>query len=335
MNTPSFFSKQVVAAAVSAVMLGGSFAQTPSDKPTVSGTFMGDGKDAKIQHVFVVTHEPFSDQAAIQIIFTEKDPAKSKNPKFDAGFKKLGSALLLSVFKNGEIFGCEVAHTAHPKSPFSALGGLRKIEDFKVTDTHVSGHVITPSEQDAFGQKWTVDLTFSAPLPKGAFAAVEPEKSEKKMTAKTKSKSDEDAEPAATGPKPAVAQLPLPAGAKDVEYKSVVQQITLNADASVSTVAKDFSAKLKAQGWKESPGSLMGKSNAILKRKMNGAELTAMVQPAGKGSTVKIFTQGFDWSNPPESAPTAAKPAKTDADSIEAEANRLIKDALKGIPSFK
>lgn len=319
------------------MMLGVSFAQTASDKPVVSGTFLGDGKDAKIKHVLAVTHDPFSDKAAIQIIFTEKDPAGSKNPKFDAGFKKMGSALLLSVFKDGDIFGCEVAHTAHEKSPFSALGGLRKIEDFKVTDTHVSGHVITEKEQEAFGQYWKVDLTFSAPLPKGAFADAAPEKTEesKKMTAKSKSKRDEEAEPVAAGPKPSVAQLPLPAGAKDVEYKAIVQQITLNADASVSTVSKDFAAKLKGQGWKEAPGSLMGKANAIIKRKLNGAELTAMVQPAGKGSTVKIFTQGFDWSNPPASAPAAAKPAKSDADGIEAEANRLIKDALKGIPGLK
>jgi hypothetical protein len=77
----------------------------------------------------------------------------------------------------------------------------------------------------------------------------------------------------------------------------------------------------------------MGKANAILKRKLNGAELTAMVQPAGTGCTVKVFTKGIDWSNPPAPTP-AASPAKVDAGAIKAEANRLIQDALKGLPEI-
>ncbi len=78
----------------------------------------------------------------------------------------------------------------------------------------------------------------------------------------------------------------------------------------------------------------MGKTNAILRHKLNGAELTAMVQPAGSGCTVKVVTQGFDSSDPPASAP-AASPSKVDADTIEAEADRLLKDALKGLPGVK
>ena len=308
-----------------------SHAQTAADKAVVKGTFLGDGKDGKIQHLVVQTREPFSDKAAIQLVFTEKDPAKSEKPDFDAGFKKLGSALILSVFKDGGIFGCEVAHTAHPKSPFSALGEI-KMEDFKVTDTQVSGHVITPGELEAFGQKWQVDLTFSALLPKGAFAAVAEAAPEPKMAGKTKAKSDDTSEPAVTGPKLSVKQLPLPMGAQDVEYKSVVEQIAFSAVEPVSAVAGELSTKLKQQGWRESPGSLMGKNNAILRRKLNGADLTIMVQPSGKGCTVKIFAKGLDWSD--AAATSEAKPATApDAAGIEAEANRLIKDALKQIPS--
>ncbi len=145
-------------------------AQTPSDKPTVSGKFLGDGRDGKIQHLVVQTREPFNDKASIRLVFTEKDPSGSKKPDFDAGFNKLGSALIISVFKDGQIFGCEVAHTAHSKAPFSSVGKI-KVVDMKVTDTHVSGRVTTGGEEEAFGQKWEVDLTFSAPLPPGAFAS--------------------------------------------------------------------------------------------------------------------------------------------------------------------
>lgn len=329
MNAYRMMILPVVAALTSASMICTTQAQTLPDKPVVKGKFLGDGKDGRIQYLVVQTREPFSDQAAIQFVFTEKDPAKSKKPEFDAMFKELGSALSISTFKDGGIFGCEVAHTSHEKSPFTSLGKIR-MEDFKVTETHVSGRLLTPGEQDAFGQKWDVDLTFSAPLPKGAFVmAAAPEAKEKPM--KPGQKKDDEPVAAAGGAKIPVGDLPLPAGALDVEYKQIVGHITFRSDEPVSTVAQDFSAKLKQQGWKDGPGNLMGKTNAILKRKLGEADLTIMVQPAGRGCTVKVFTEGLDWSKTPASA--AAKPVKGDAAAdIEAEANRLINDALKQIP---
>ena len=297
-----------------------------AQKPEVKGTFLGDGKDGKIRHLVVQAREAFNDQAAIRLIFTENDPSKSEKPDFDAGFKKLGSALILSIHRDGGIFGCEVAHTAHPKSPFSALGEI-KTEGFTVTDKTVSGRITTGGELDAFGQKWNVDLTFSAPLPEGAFA----EEKTKPMT--REEPKDEPAKP--SGPKPAVSKLPLPDSALDVEYKAVVGQIQSRSDSSVSEVAGEFSGKLKEQGWKDGPGSLMGKTNAILRRERDGASLNIMVQPAGSGCTVKVFTEGLDWSDAPKTgAANAAGAAPTDASGIEAEIQRKLQEALKGLPGL-
>jgi hypothetical protein len=322
MTLRRFLPLLACAAFINTLLAPGLHAQTSSTKGTVSGKFLGDGKDGKIQFLVVQDREAFNDKPAIRLIFTEKNPGSSQKPDFDAAFKRLGSALIISVFKDGGIFGCEVAHTAHPKSPFSALGEI-KMKNFKVTDTTVSGQVTTGGTLDAFGQKWDVDLTFSAPLPKGAFAAAAP------TPKPAEEKEEEEAKP--TGPKIPVAKLPLPAGALDVEYKKTVEHINFRSDASVSAVAGDFSKKLKQEGWKESSGSLMNPKNAILKRELNGAELTIMVQPASSGCTVKIFTKGLDWSAPPaSSAPKPAKKAETN--DIEAEANRMINDALKQIP---
>jgi len=316
-----------IATATLALLAGSALhAQSPA-QTTIEGTFLGDGKDGKIAYLIVQTREPFSDQAAIRLVFTEKDPSSSKKPDFDAGFKKLGSALILSVHRDGGIFGCEVAHTAHDKSPFSALGEI-KMEDFQVTDTTVSGRVTTGGELDAFGQKWNVDLKFTAPLPKGAFAGEE---------AKPMTKEEPKEEPAKpAGPLLAVSKLPLPASALDVEYKAVVGHINFRSDASVSEVAGEFSAKLKEQGWKDGAGSLMGKTNAILKRERDGASLTIMVQPAASGCNVKVFTEGLDWTDAPK-AGTAAAPAAsapTDAAGIEAEVQKKLQEALKGLPGF-
>ncbi|RBP45882.1 hypothetical protein DES53_102266 [Roseimicrobium gellanilyticum] len=313
-------------------------AQTLPDKPVVSGTFLGDGKDGKIQYLVVQTREPFSDQPAIRLVFTEKDPSSSKKPDFDAAFKKLGSALVISVHKDGGIFGCDVVHTAHSKSPFSSIGKI-KMKEFKVTETHASGTLSTGGTQEFFDQKWDVELTFSAPLPKGAFAATEeepkpaatPASSSKKMA----QEGDNEKPAASTGPQLPVAQLPLPAAARDVEYKKVVGHITFRSDESVSAVATDFSKKLKQQGWKDQPGSLIGKTNAIIKRKLNGADLTIMIQPEGKGCTAKVFTQGLDWSSPPSSTSgtPASQPTKgSEVKDVEDEANKLLNDALKKIP---
>ncbi|QIF03125.1 hypothetical protein [Roseimicrobium sp. ORNL1] len=310
-------------------------AQTLPDKPVVSGTFLGDGKDGKIQHLVVQTREPFSDQPAIRLVFTEKDPSSSKKPDFDAAFKKLGSALIISVHKDGGIFGCDVAHTAHSKSPFSSIGKI-KMKEFKVTETHVSGTLSTDGTQDFFDQKWDVELTFSAPLPKGAFAGEEEPKPVPASSSKKTAQEDDNEKPASTGPKLAVSQLPLPTAARDVEYKKVVGHIVFRADESVSAVATDFSKKLKQQGWQDTPGSLIGKTNAILKRKLNGADLTIMIQPEGKGCTAKVFTQGLDWSSPPAattSSSSSTPPTKgSDVKDIEDEANKLLNDALKKIP---
>ncbi len=302
-------------------LMTASLTSLAQEKATVEGSFLGDGKEGGIKFLVVQNREPFSDKAAIRLVFTGKDPSSSQKPDFDAGFKKLGSALILSVFRDGQIFGCEVAHTAHEKSPFSALGEI-KTEDFKVTDTTVSGRITTGGELDAFGQKWNVDLTFSAPLPEGAFA-------EEEAKPMTKEEPKEDA-PKPAGPKMSIGKLPLPATALDVEYKGVVGHIHFRSDASVSEVAGEFSAKLKEQGWKDGAGSLLGKTNAILKRELDGAELTIMVQPAGTGCNVKVFTEGLDWSDAPK--PGAAKPAAGGAEEAAAEAEKLLKEALKLIP---
>lgn len=330
MNTLRFVSRTLFVLLASAFMISTSHAQAPAEKAVVKGTFLGDGKDAKIQHLVVQTREPFNDKAAIRLIFTEKDSSSSKKPDFDAAFKRLGSALILSVFKDGGIFGCEVAHTAHEKSPFSALGEI-KMEDFKVTETQVSGHIVTGGELEAFGQKWNVDLTFSAPLPKGAFVAASAD--EPAADSKMKEKSPEEEAPVATGPKLPIAELPLPAAASNVQYKTVVEHIAFSADAPLGSVAADFSAKLKQKGWKESSGSLLTKTSAILRRKLGGAELTIMIKPAEKGCTANVITRGLDWSNPPASSATAPKPASsTGGEDIQKDADRLIKDALKQIP---
>jgi hypothetical protein len=120
-----------------------------------------------------------------------------------------------------------------------------------------------------------------------------------------------------------------------VQYKQLVEHIQFSSAQPVEAVANEFSTKLKAQGWKDGAGSLMGKKNAILKREQGSAKLTIMVQPAAAGSVVKVFTEGLDWSGGDDGAkpPAKGKPTADDDNiDIEKEATKLLNDALKNLP---
>ena len=310
----------------------------PAAKSPVTGNFIGNGKNAALKFVIVEEREPFGDEPAIRLLFTEKDPAKSKKPSFDAMFGELGSALSLSLDYKGGIFGCEVWHSAHQKKGFSSVGRI-KTTDFKIADGNVSGHVSTGGEQDAFGEKWDVDLTFAATLPeKLRNPATTPPK---KPTAKVADDDKADDADMKKAPKSGSAisahQLPIPKDATGVEFKKIVGQIAFSSPQAVAAVTKELSASLKQQGWKDGAGSLVGKTNSILKREQGSASLTVMIQPAGTGSNVKIFTEGLDWSGGDDAKPAgkaagSGKNPEDAADDIEAEALKQIIDALKMLP---
>ena len=119
-------------------------------KPTVTGLFKGNGKDAKLAYVSAHWREPFGDQPSIVLVFTEKDHSKDKKPDFNASFGKFGSALVISLHEDGSIFGCEVIHTAHEKKGFSAIGRI-KTNNFIFADGKVEGELTTDGEDEFFG----------------------------------------------------------------------------------------------------------------------------------------------------------------------------------------
>jgi hypothetical protein len=154
-------------------------------KPSVTGVFKGNGKDAKMACVSAHWREPFSNKPSMVLVFTEKDHSKDKKPDFDAAFGKFGSALIISLHENGDIFGCQVVHTAHQKQGFSSIGTI-KTNNFQFADGKVEGELTTDGQAEVFGETWEVNLKFVAPLgeiPK-EFQIADSEKSEKDATDK-------------------------------------------------------------------------------------------------------------------------------------------------------
>jgi hypothetical protein len=267
----------------------------------VTGVFKGNGKDAKPSYASAHWREPFNNQPSIVLVFTEKDHSKDKKPDFNAGFGKFGSALIISLNEDGEIFGCQVVHTAHQKQGFSSIGSI-KTNNFKFEEGKVEGELSTDGQVDTFGETWEVNLKFLAPLgeiPK-EFQVGDSKKPEEEATDKlaTTEPTTELSEKAA--PKPAkdqlnVKDLALTKDASDVEYKTLVEHVEFKSKTNVKSVCTELAANLKAQGWTKEGSDLITPASSILKRKRGDAELTIFVKPENGGSEVKIFTEGLSW----------------------------------------
>ncbi len=135
-----------------------------ADAPPVSGSFTGNGKEAKLAFATALKGDRFSDKETITLIFTEKDHSKEKKPENKAGFGDFGSALIVKVFHDGKIFGCEVKHLGLPRGPFSSIGTLT-MSDFRLEGGMLEGKLSTGGPTDTFGQKWDVNISFRTKAP--------------------------------------------------------------------------------------------------------------------------------------------------------------------------
>ena len=278
------------------------FGPAANVKPTVTGVFKGNGKDAKLAYVSAHWREPFNDKPSMDLVFTEKDHSKDQKPDFNASFGKFGSALIISVHDDGEIFGCQVVHSAHQKQGFSSIGSIH-MNDFTFENGKVQGELTTDGQVDTFGETWEVKTKFVAPLgeiPK-EFQTAESKKQEERQTSAKlgdETTTDElDHEPAG---KPAVAglnvkDLALTKDATEVDYKSLVEQLSFKSKSSVNNVCKELATNLKAQGWTSDGPELLTPNSSILKRKRGEAKLTIFVKPENGGSEIKMMTEGLSW----------------------------------------
>ncbi len=279
-----------------------------SVKPTVSGLFRGNGKEAKLAYVSAQWREPFNDKTGMMLIFTEKDHAKEKKPKVEAMFGKYGSALIISTHEDGGIYGCQVVHTAHQKQGFSSIGNI-ELSDFTYADGKVEGELSTNGQVDTFGETWEVKIKFVAPLgeipqefqvaeAKNPKTDKEPEttasdSANDKVSALMKSVGMPAGKSAGTGIK--AKELSLPKDASGVEYQGLAGYLAFKSKSDVKKVCAELTAGLKAQGWQNDGPDVVSPQSAILRRKQGQAKLTIIAKPAAGGSEVKMLTEGLSW----------------------------------------
>jgi hypothetical protein len=265
-------------------------------KPSVTGVFKGNGKEAKLAYVSAHWREPFGGKPSIALVFTEKDHSKDTKPDFNASFGKFGSALIISVHEDGEIFGCEVVHTAHEKKGFSSVGQI-KTDNFEFTDGKVQGELTTDGQVEVFGETWEVKLKFVAPLGEIPKEFQVPDSKKPEETKTNKNKDEDDEKPASQPAKDQlnVKDLAVTKDATDFEYKAAVEHVIFKSKSNTKAVCAELTANLKAQGWTKEGSDLITPASSILKRKRGDAALTIFVKPDGAGSQVQIFTEGLAW----------------------------------------
>ena len=266
-------------------------------KPTVTGVFKGNNKEAKLAYVSAHWREPFDGKPSIALVFTEKDHSKDNKPGFNASFGKFGSALIISLHQDGEIFGCQVVHGAHKKQGFSSVGQI-KTDNFKFEDGKVEGELITDGQVEVFGETWEVNLKFVAPLGEIPQEFQVPDSKEPEETATDKPTTAEPSETSTPKPaadQPMVKDLTLTKDATDVEYKAVVEHVHFKSKSNTKAVCAELTVNLKAQGWTKDGSDLITPASSILKRKRGDAALTIFVKPENGGSQVQIFTEGLSW----------------------------------------
>lgn len=268
-------------------------------KPSVTGVFKGNGKEAKLASVSAHWREPFGDKPSMVLVFTEKDHSKDKKPDFDAGFGKFGSALVVSLHEEGDIFGCEVAHSALQHKNFSSIGSIHT-SNFTFENGKVEGELTTDGQLDIFGETWEVKIKFVAPLgeiPKEyqVAASTETIQSPAKSEESEPVEADNKTATKPTAPDLNAKDVALTKDATDVEYKSLVEQMSFKSKLPVKSACADLSANLKAQGWAKDGDDLITPNSSILNRKRGSAKLTIFVKPDAGGSEVKMMTEGLSW----------------------------------------
>ena len=272
----------------------------PLAKLGVSGTFKGNGKQAKIAFVSAHVDEEFSGKPGLKLVFTELDHSKDKKPGFKASFGDFGSAIIISCHEDGSVFGCQVSHAAHKQRGFSSIGTI-ELTEFQVAGGQVQGTLTTGGETETFGETWEVNLKFAAPYKSQVVKTESKPADDKPVVTKAKPNktkpADDKPEPEPTKPAASLKakDLAFPKGATDVNYKAIVEMLDFKCPGDVKTVAAEFSKSLAAQGWKAEAGDLVNAKTAILRRSRGEATLTIFVKPADGGTTVSLHTEGLNW----------------------------------------
>jgi hypothetical protein len=313
---------------------------------TISGKFIGNGKGADLKFVTAEDDTPFNDKPAIKLTFTEKDPATVKGPVFGG---ELGCMLTLRVHHDGEIFGCQVAHTALKKPSFSSSGEF-EMSEFTMVDGRISGRVSSGKEREFFGDRYDVDLTFNTALANGQkkTAASQTNGTTGSLTAAHKAFLDRYRKAFAANDTKTLAGFLYTQGASadTVEFFTMMQGASAGEQIDSIDLIKPSKEELKRYNEPtEMPDGELCKMPfspshqlVIVTRDGSGGTSTSRL-PVGEHKGKLVIPLPVPVKSSPQAATaTAVKPGKSKStaapsvEEIEAKAQKAIRDAIKNLP---
>ncbi|HKX09518.1 MAG TPA: hypothetical protein VJN67_15060 [Stellaceae bacterium] len=157
-----FRSLHIAAATLLVIVLASAGAAAQSK---VSGVFKGNDKPATLTQVTAHKGEESGKPVTI-LVFSSKDQAGDAKPAFDALFGKLGDALVVKVFADGQVYSGDIVHS-NLDAPGGSIQtfGVLKIPDYKLADGKISGHLTSNGPHEFHDLKWEIDLTFETGAP--------------------------------------------------------------------------------------------------------------------------------------------------------------------------
>ncbi len=137
------------------------FAQNPS----VTGTFVLGGTDAKLTHVRVVRTvlDERTKKQGYAILMSAKPATGDVRLWQAADPAERGSFVFLVLEPTGDVWIAELGHAARQGGRFGVMLELKKAA-FEVKGDRLTGHYRTNGEESFGDSKYTIDLTFGAPI---------------------------------------------------------------------------------------------------------------------------------------------------------------------------
>lgn len=136
-------------------------ATSPSE---IKGSLSVGGVDAKLAHVRAKSVALDDKGTAGYAVLFSARPAEGNIESWKtADPKERGNFLYVVLTPKGEIWVYELGHTAAKNTHFGGVTEIEKVA-LEVKNGQISGRVRTNGEQSFSGDKFTVDLTFRAPV---------------------------------------------------------------------------------------------------------------------------------------------------------------------------
>ena len=134
--------------------------------PSLNGTFVMNKTDAKLTHVRAtktVLDDGKKQSPGYAVLLSEKTAAGNFSSWRTADPHERGSFIYLMLESNGDVWIAELGHSVRKGGKIGVVLEVKKVA-FAVKDGRIVGQYRTNGEETFFDDRYTIDVTFDAPI---------------------------------------------------------------------------------------------------------------------------------------------------------------------------